>query len=330
MNRVHRRSFLTLVGASAAAWPVAARTQQRTVPLIGFLGAGSAWEDAPLAAAFRAGLSETGYVEDRNVTIDYRWAEGHYDRLPILAAELVRRQVRVIAATGGSISALAARGATTTIPIVFHLGVDPVEMGLVVSLNRPGGNLTGVSNMSNELVPKRLELMREANPLATVIAILINPSNPNAEADTRRAQQAARILGVQIEVLHAATEHEIDATFSKLTQSQVGGLVIGPDGFFLSRSERLAALMVRHGVPAIFQTREFAAAGGLMSYGANTAEAIRLAGVYAGRILKGEKPADLPVIQPTKFDLVINLKTAKALGLTLPLTLQVAATEVIE
>jgi putative ABC transport system substrate-binding protein len=262
------------------------------------------------------------------LTIEYRWAEGQYDRLATLAADLVGRRVAVIVANGPA--ALAAKAATTTIPIVFVVGFDPVKLGLVASLSRPGGNLTGASNLSAELVPKRMELLHELVPTATIIALLVNPTNPNADNLSKDAQAAARALGLELRVLHASTERDLDTAFAASVQQRAGALIIGTDGFFVAQSERLGALALRHAVPAIFQNRDFAAAGGLMSYGANDKDAIRLAGQYVGRILKGEKPADLPVQQSTKLELVINLKTAKALGLTVPLIMQMTADEVIE
>jgi len=288
-------------------------------------------ENVPIIVdAFRRGLGDTGHVERKTVAIEYRWTEGRYDRLPELAADLVRRRVAVIVASGGLPSPLAAKAATTTIPVVFAIGVDPVEVGLVASLNRPGGNLTGVTNLNTELVPKRLELLHVLLPSATVVAALVNPSNPNAEVQSRDLQAAARTLGLQMHVLHASTERDFDTAFTDLIRLRAGALVIGTDGFFPSRSEQLAALSARRAVPAIFQYPEFTAAGGLMSYGGSDTDMFRLAGGYAGRILKGEKPAELPVQQSSKVELIVNLKTAKALGLTVPLSLLGRADEVIE
>jgi putative ABC transport system substrate-binding protein len=324
---IARREFITLFGGAAAA-PLAARAQQSALPVVGFLNGASAWEYARVATAFREGLSETGYVEGRNVLIEYRWAEGHYERLPTLADDLVRRPVAVIAAN--SPAALPAKAATTTIPIVFTVGFDPIAAGLVASLNRPGGNLTGVTSLNAEIAPKRLELLHEVVPAAAVIAVLVNPTNPDAEFLSRDLPAAARALGLKLQVLHASSEHDFDKVFSSLAALRVAGLVIGNDAFFISQSEQLASLTVRHAIPAIFQYREFAAAGGLMSYGGNVTKQFQLVGVYTGRILKGEKPAELPVQQTTKIELIINLRTAKALGITFPLTLLARADEVIE
>ena len=322
-----RREFITLLGGTAAMWPLAARAQQ-SMPVVGFLNTRAPGQDAHLLAAFRLGLKESGYVEGQNVAVEYRFAEGRNDRLPGMAADLVRRQVAVIAANGPAV--VAAKAATTAIPIVFSVGLDPVTSGLVASLNRPGGNLTGDTILFDEVGPKRLELMRELVPTATIVAVLINPTYPTAETQSRDLRAAARTLGLEIRVLRASTERELDTAFATLVQLRAGGLVIGNDSFFNSRSARLAALMVRHAVPTIFQTREFAAAGGLVSYGGSIKDSYRQVGVYTGRILKGEKPSDLPVQQTTKVELIVNLKTAKALGLTVPITLLGRADEVIE
>ena len=325
---MRRRQFITILGGAAAAWPLAGRAQQLKIPVVGFLNGSSAWEFAHVAAAFRHGLSETGYVEGRNVLVEYRWAEGRYERLPALAAELVRRQVAVLVVN--TPAAPVAKAATTTIPIVFQTGADPVAAGLVASLSRPGGNLTGVTGLNVELGPKRLELLREAVPTAAAMALLVNPTNPNAATQSRDLQVAARTLGLQLHILHASTERDFDTVFATLAELRAGALVIGPDGFFISRNEQLTALALRHAVPTISQYREFAAAGGLMSYGASQTDAYRLTGVYTGRILKGAKPADLPVQQATKIELAINLKTAKALGLDVPTSILLRADEVIE
>jgi putative ABC transport system substrate-binding protein len=326
---MRRRDFITLIGG-AAAWPLAARAQLPGVPVIGYLSSGSPTEFAALAAAFRQGLSATGFVDGRNVAIEYRWAEGHYERLPGLAAELVRRQVALIAATGGIPSVGAAKAATTTIPIVFNAGVDPVDAGLVASLNRPGGNLTGVVTLSVEVGPKRLQLLHEALPTTAVIAVLVNPTNPNVDAVSRDIQAAGRAVGVEVHVLQASTGKDLEAVFTTVIRLGASALVIGADAYFLSQAQQLAALTLRYAVPTIFNYREFAAAGGLMSYGPSNTDVYRQVGVYAARILKGERPAELPVQQVTKLDLVINLKTAKALGLEISPTFLLRADELIE
>ena len=326
---MRRRDFITLLGG-AAAWPLATRAQQTAMPVIGLLGGGSPDRDAKRVGTFRQGLGEAGYVEGKNVAIEYRWAEAQYDRLPALATDLVRSQVNVIAALGGTPAAQAAKAATDTIPIVFDTAGDPVEFGLVGSLNRPGGNVTGVTLLSVELGPKLLELAHEVVPTATVMALLVNPTSPLAETLSGETRAAARTLGLQLHVLRASTEQEFDTVAAALVELGVGALMIGPDVLFTNGSDKLAALMLRHALPAIYPVREFAVAGGLISYGPSIAETWRLMGVYTGRILKGEKPADLPVQQVTKVALVINLKTAKALGITIPLTLLARADEVIE
>jgi putative ABC transport system substrate-binding protein len=327
---MRRRDFITLAGGAAAGWPLAVRAQQQAMPIIGLLGSGSAQGYAAQVAEFRQGLQEAGFVEGRNVAIEYRWAEGQYDRLPALAADLVRRQVSVILATAGVASALAAKTATATIPIVFVNGSDPVEFGLVASFNRPGGNVTGVTGLASVLDAKRLELMHELIPNARVIGLLVNPNNVNAEGQVRDTQAAAQLLAQQVFVLRAGTESEIDAAFANLVQQRVGALLIITDPFFNSRLDQLAVLATSHAIPAIAQSRQFAVSGGLMSYGSFRIDLDHQAGVYTGRILKGEKPADLPVLQPTKFALVINLKTAKALGLEVPARILALADEVIE
>jgi putative ABC transport system substrate-binding protein len=326
---VKRRDFITLLGGAAALWPLTARAQQKALPVIGYLSSGSPGPSAPFVAAFREGLGDTGYVEGQNVAIEYRWAESLYDRLPALAADLVGRKVDLIA-TNAIPSALAAKGATSTIPIVFEVGTDPVRDGLVASLARPGGNLTGVAFMLVELVPKRLELLSELVPEAKVIALLVNPNNSNNEPMIRDVRKAARAKGVQLPILKASTEAEIDGAFASLVNLHASALVVGNDPFFASRREQLVALASRHAVPAIYQSRQFVLSGGLISYGASQPAAYRQLGIYTGKILNGAKPADLPVQQPTKFELVLNLKTAKALDLPVPQSLLARADEVIE
>jgi putative tryptophan/tyrosine transport system substrate-binding protein len=325
---MRRRDLIKVIAASAVAWPFVARAQQ--LPVVGFVNFASAEGYAPQVSAFLDGLSEAGYVVGRNVAIEYRWAGGRADRLPALVADLVQRRVTVIAATSTP-AVLAARAATTTIPIVFEMASDPVRLGLVASLNRPGGNATGVTNTNVETAPKRLELLHELVPSASVIALLVNPANPTiAETNTKEMLGAAPSFGLELHVLNASTERDFDGVFAKLTQLRAGGLVIGPDPFFTGQREQLAALALRHAVPTIYQTRGFAVAGGLLSYGADVADAYRLTGNYTGRVLKGEKPADLPVQQATKVEMYINLKTAKALGVNVPNTLIGRADEVIE
>ena len=328
-----RREFITLIGGAAATWPLAARAQQQAMPVIGFLNAGSPEQSAHEVDAFRLGLNEMGYVEGRDVAIEFRWAQNRYEHLPGLAAELVRRQVSVITTGRNVRAALAAKTATATVPIVFLIGANPVELGLVTSLNRPGGNLTGVTTLNTEIEPKRLEILRELLPTARIMAVLVNPINDPAvvETELRQAQAAAPTLGLQmIHVLQASTERDLDDAFSILMQRRAEGLAINADMFFYSKSVELAALASRHAVPTISPYREFVTAGGLMSYGGSISELYRLVGVYTGRILKGEHPAELPVQQVTRVQLVINLKTAKALGLEIPPTLLATADEVIE
>jgi putative ABC transport system substrate-binding protein len=326
---MRRRQFITLLGG-AAAWPLAARAQQPALPVIGWLNSTSLESAKSGVAAFRRGLAEIGVLDGQNAVIEFRWADGHYDRLPALAADLVSRRVAVIATTSGLPPVLAAKAATSTIPIVFTVGGDPVKFGLVASLSRPGGNLTGVSILNVELTPKRLELLHELVPAATVIALLVNPTNPNAETQSREVQAAAQAFGIELRILRASTDRDLDAILASLAQLQIGGLLIGPDIFLYSRAELIAAFALRHAMPTISQYRDFAAAGGLMSYGGDNIDVLRQAGVYAGRILKGEKPADLPVQQSTKVELIINLRTAKAIAITVPLSLLGRADEVIE
>jgi putative tryptophan/tyrosine transport system substrate-binding protein len=325
---MRRRDFIILLAGAMGGWPSVARAQQNAMPVIGYLSSGSPGPDGPSLATFRQGLSESGYVEGENLAIEYRWAEGRYDELPALAADLVGRKVDVIA-TGGTPSVLAAKGATSTIPIVFGNG-DPVEGGVIAGLSRPGGNLTGVSTMNTEMTPKRLELLSELVPHAKMIALLVNPNNAIAERIIPEVQEAARAKGLQLDILKAGTDGEVDAAFATLVQLHAGALVLSGDPFFNNRLALLAALASRHAVPAIYDWREFPAAGGLISYGPSRTGTWRLMGIYAGKILKGAKPADLPVQQPTPFELVVNLKTARALGLTIPHSMLMLADEVIE
>jgi putative ABC transport system substrate-binding protein len=329
-GRVRRRDFIKVIAGSAAAWPLAARAQQSAMPVLGFVNVASAKSFARPLSAFLKGLGEIGYVDGQNVVIEYRWAEGGNDRLPSFVADLIQRKVNVIAATSTP-AAIVAKAATTTIPIVFTTADDPVRLGLVASLNRPGGNVTGATQATVEVAPKQLQLLHELVPTASIMALLVNPANPTlAGSNTKELQAAARILGLELHVLHASTEGEFDGVFAKLIQLRAGGLVIGSDPFFTGQIERLAALAVHHAVPAVYHWREFAVAGGLVSYGAAVTDVYRLAGNYTGRILKGDKPADLPVQQVTKVELYINQKTAKALGLTVPQALLSRADDVIE
>jgi ABC-type uncharacterized transport system substrate-binding protein len=326
---MRRRDFITLVGG-AAAWPLVAQAQQPTMPVVGYLGAQSPAAFASRVRAFRQGLAEAGYTEGRNVAIEFRWAEGQHDRLAALAADLVNRQVAVIVAPGGAPAALAAKSVTASIPIVFEMGADPIAMGLVGSLNRPGGNLTGVSSLNVEVTPKRLEILQEFIPTAALVAVLINPTSPTADSQLTNLRASASGLGLQLHVLHASMERDFYAAFENLLELPAGGLVVASDTFFATHGEQLAALAVRHSVPAIHQSRDFAIAGGLMSYGGSFFESHRQAGVYTGRVLKGDKPADLPVQQVTKVELFINLVAAKNLGITFPLSLLGRADTVIE
>lgn len=327
---MRRREFISLLGGAAAAWPLVAGAQQPAMPVVGFLNSTTPDLYAPFVQAFRRGLAETGYVEGQNVAIEYRWAEGRLDQLPTLLSDLIRRPVTVIAATSTP-GALAARAANTAIPVVFTTSNDPVRLGLVESLNRPGGNMTGATQLNMEVAPKRLEIFHELIPSATDFAHLVNPADPIvAEIGMREAEAGARALGLKLHVLNAASEADFETVFSTVAQQRLGGLVIGVDILFTGWSRQLGTLAARHGVPAIYQGHEFAAAGGLMSYGGSTADSYRLAGIYAGRILKGEKPGNLPIQQSSKVEMIINLKAAKALGLTFPITLLGRADEVIE
>jgi putative ABC transport system substrate-binding protein len=322
-----RRNFIKLIGGGVAAWPLVARAQQTA---IGFLHSGSSREWTHAITAFHDGLKQGGYVEAQNVTIDYRWAEDLFDRLPTLAADMVSRKPSVIVVGGGSVAVLAAKQATSTIPLVFAIGADPVKLGLVASYNRPGGNVTGATFLLNEMVAKRLELLRKFVPSASLIGVIVNPANPNAESDVRDVQDTARTLGLSTDVGNARDERELEAAFEDFRQRRAGALILLPDPSFQSRRNQIVSLAAQHRLPAMYFGREFAVAGGLMSYSASLSEAYRKAGEYTGRILNGEKPADLPVVQPTKFEFVINLKTAKALGLEAPPALLALADEVIE
>jgi ABC-type uncharacterized transport system substrate-binding protein len=326
---VKRRDFIALIGG-AATWPLAAQAQQAAMPAVGFLGLGSPEAFASLTAALRKGLSETGYIEGQNVAIEVRFAYNKLDRLPALAAELVDRRVAVIAAVGGTTPAVAAKAATTTIPIVFAFGGDPVQLGLVASLNRPGSNVTGVTTMGGEVAAKRLGLLHELRPNAVLFAVLVDPHSPMTESTIRDLRAAAVAIGRQLEVLTAGTDRDIDTAFASLVQKRADALLITPEALFRDRRVQLLTLAARHAVPTIYPTRDYAEAGGLMSYGANFADIVRQTGIYAGRVLKGEKPADMPVLQATKFEFVINLPTARALGIEIPPTLLARADEVIE
>jgi putative tryptophan/tyrosine transport system substrate-binding protein len=330
LDQLKRREFITLLGGAAAAWPLRARAQQPAMPVIGFLNSASPAEWTRFVTAFRGGLREGGFTEGQNVAIEFRWAEGRYDRLPELAADLVNRRVAVLVATGGSTSALAAKAATTTIPTVFSSGGDPVAEGLVASISRPGGNRTGVSLLTTALAPKRLEILREVVPKAAVIGLLLNPNGASVRPQVEDVEKAARAVDQQVRILHASSKRDFETAFATMVQTRIGALIVGADPFFSSRRDQLVALAARDRIPAIYEWREFAEAGGLMSYGSDLADGYRQVGLYAGRILKGDKPSDLPVVQSTKVEFVLNLKTARSLGLTISLPLLGRADEVIE
>jgi putative ABC transport system substrate-binding protein len=327
---MRRREFITLLGGAAAVWPLGARAQQPAMPVIGFLSSLSQFESSNLVTGFHRGLAESGFVEAQNIVIDYRWADGRYDRLPAMAADLISRRVVLLVSTGGQPTLVAAKAATTTIPIVFATGVDPVESGIIASFNRPGGNLTGVHVLTIGLESKRFGLLQEFVPASAVIAVLVNPSNPNIESQLKDVHDAARAVARPIHVVHATGERDLEAAFASIAQLKPGALLVGADPALSLQRDQIVGLAARYAIPAMYQWREFADAGGLMSYGSNLADAYRQVGIYVGRILKGAKPADLPVVQPTKFELVINLKTAKALGLTIPSGVLAIADEVIE
>jgi len=327
---MRRREFITLLGGAAVAWPLAARAQQPAMPIVGFLSGRSSADSVEEVKGFHRGLAETGHVEGKNITIEFRWADGHYDRLPALATELVGHRVAVLAAVGGGASGLAAKSVTSTIPIVFASGGDAVKIGLVASLNRPGGNVTGVNIIFGALGAKRLELLHELIPAASAIAMLVNPNYPSAPIEVQDVEVAGRKLGLKVHIFNARTESEIEPAFTGLVEQKGSGLLVADDPFLQGQRDRIARLAEHHAIPAIYFSRDFVDAGGLMSYGPNLVDVYRLVGLYTGRILKGEKPADLPVQQPTKYSLVVNLKTAKALGLDVPLTLLARADEVIE
>jgi putative ABC transport system substrate-binding protein len=329
-NQLKRRNFITLLGAAATVWPLAARAQQPAMPVIGFLSTALSGPSAYLVAGFRRGLEEAGFVEGRNVAVEYRWAEGQYERVAALLADLIHRQVAVIVTAGGETSAAAAKAATATIPIVFNIGSDPVKLGLVASLARPGGNATGVNLFTAELVEKRLSLLRDLIPAATRVAVLVNPNFTPAVVNARESEAAAQTIGKTVAIFNASSDTEIETAFAEIVQARSGALLVGADPFFNSRRDLIVALASRHAIPAMYEWREFVEAGGLISYGTSLVEGYRQQGIYAGRILKGEKPADLPVVQLSKFELVLNLKTAKALGLTISDNMLTLADEVIE